>query len=150
MMVEEVVKRLRLDLNYTVKQRFVRNMDLYTSSPIVIELDSTIGENQTVSFIVEPIDDQKVKIYNLTWNDKRFKSQEEILLDKPTKTSCGIMTIKPTIYYSKKYYQEKIYFTKNNLKEVADSYTTRLKVELGDKDASIINMTLNDISYTRS
>ncbi|HPS72299.1 MAG TPA: polysaccharide biosynthesis tyrosine autokinase [Bacteroidales bacterium] len=150
MIIEEVVKRLRLDLNYTVKHRWVRNIDLYTSSPVVVELDSLIGANQTVSFTIEPISQKKVKIYNINWNDRNYNNEQIIVLGVPTKTPCGVLTINPTVSFSHKYFKSKIYFSKNNVKNVAGSYTSRLKVELGDKDASIINMTLNDISATRA
>lgn len=150
MIIEEVVKRLRLDLNYTVKHRLVRNIDLYTSSPVVVELDSLIGENQTVSFTIEPISQKKVKIYDINWNEKNYNNEQIIVLGVPTKTPCGVLTINPTVSFSHKYFKTKIYFSKNNVKNVAGSYTSRLKVELGDKDASIINMTLNDISATRA
>ena len=150
MMIEEVVRRLRLDLNYTVKHRFVRNMDLYTSSPVVVELDSMIGENQSISFTIEPISDKKVKIYDINCNEKNYKKEQEIILGEPTKTPCGMVTINPTASFSKNYFNTEIRFAKNNMKGVAGSYVSRLKVELGDKDASIVNMTLNDISPTRA
>jgi uncharacterized protein involved in exopolysaccharide biosynthesis len=125
-------------------------MDLYTSSPVVVELDTLIGENQTVSFIIEPIDDKKVKIYNLNWNDKTFNNEQVMVLGEATKTPCGVVTINPTVAYSKTYFKTKIHFSKNNVKGVSGSYSSRLKVELGDKDASIINLTLNDISSSRA
>lgn len=150
MIIEDVVKRLRLDLNYTVKHRMVRNMDLYTSSPIAVELDTLIGENQTVSFTIEPISDKKVKIFDLNRNGKSYNKVLTINLGVQTKTPCGVLTINPTASFSKKYVNSKIYFSKNNVKNVAASYVSRLKVELGDKDASIINMTLNDISASRA
>ena len=150
MIIEEVVKRLRLDLNYTIKHRMVRNIDLYTSSPVSVELDTLIGENQTVSFTIEPINQKKVKIYDLNRNEKNYNKEQIIVLGVPTKTPCGVLTINPTISFSPKYFNTRIYFSKNNVKNVAGSYESRLKVELGDKDASIINMTLNDISATRA
>lgn len=150
MIIEDVVRRLRLDLNYTVKHRLVRNMDLYTSSPVVVELDTLIGENQTVSFTIELINDKKAKVFDLTYNDKKCNKQVEITLGEPFKTACGTVIINPTAAFSEKFFNTEIYFSKNNVKGVADSYGSRLKVELGDKDASIINMTLNDISASRA
>lgn len=150
MIIEDVVKRLRLDLNYTIKHRMVRNMDLYTSSPIAVELDTLIGENQTVSFTIEPISDKKVKIFDLNLNGKSYDKVLTINLGVQTKTPCGVLTINPTVSFSPKYFNTRIYFSKNNVKNVAASYVSRLKVELGDKDASIINMTLNDISASRA
>ena len=78
LMMEEVVKRLRLDLNYTIKYRGLRNMDLYTSSPVVVELDSTIGENQTVAFTIKPINEKKVKLSNFNRNGVVFKQNIDV------------------------------------------------------------------------
>lgn len=150
LMMEEVVKRLRLDLNYTIKYRGLRDMDLYTSSPVVVELDSNIGENQTVSFTIKPLNNKKVKLSNFNWNGVEFKQNMEVTLGDTIKTPCGIVTIYPSAFLTDSYFNTEILFTKNNLKMVANGYASKLRVELGEKESSIINLTLDDINSSRA
>lgn len=150
LMVEEVVKRLRLDLNYFVKLRGLRNVDLYTTSPVVVELDSLVGDNQTLSFIIKPLNATHVIIYDINWNDEKCDGKIDVELGKPTKIACGIITINSTASYTDHYYNQEIHFSKSNLKTVSTGYATNLKVELGDKEATVINLTLNDKSASRA
>jgi len=150
LMMEEVVKRLRLDLNYTIKYRGLRDMDLYTSSPVVVELDSTIGENQTVSFTIKPINENKVKLSNFNRNGVVFKQNIDVTFGDTVNTPCGLLTIYPSAMLTDNYFNTEILFTKNNLKMVANQYSSKLKVELGEKESSIINLTLDDINASRA
>ena len=150
LMLEEVVKRLRLDMNYSIKYRGLRDLDLYTTSPIIVELDSSIGENQTVSFTIEPLNSKTVKLSDFNFNGEMMHQTIEVTMGDTVKTPCGELTIYPTATPIDKYIKTEIFFSKRNLKAVANAYATNLKVELGEKESSIINLTLNDVNASRA
>lgn len=150
MMIEEVVDRLSLEVNYSIKQRGLRKYDLYTNSPIIVELDSNIGPNQSLLFEIEIVSFNKAKISNFNWNDQPFNKSYEVTFGVPVKTVCGMLTLNKTALFSPTYYKTNIFFSKSNLKMVANSYASKLKVELGEKESSIINLTLDDINATRA
>lgn len=145
----EVVQRIKLDEDYSIKG-FFRNRSLYKNSPVIVSTDPT-SVNESFSFQIELLSQNKIRLSDLILNGEELDfTDKEINLSEPVNTPLGHITIHPTAFYSKGYYDQKILFTKFNLRGIVNNYTNALNVGLSNENATIINISLNDVSAQRA
>lgn len=149
-LMTEVARKLRLDVGYQVRRR-LREVELYTQSPITLQFpDAT--ESASLSLKVTPLSDKEVLLSD-------FPEQEDVVskgsvikahLNDTIITPVGRVVVLPTLYYTKEYYNVPLMVKKSNLQQVAQSYNGSLQSALASKTATIINLSLNDVSPTRA
>jgi capsular exopolysaccharide synthesis family protein len=148
LLVAEVVKRLKLNQNYTLKGS-VRDTDLYDQTPVIVLSDS-VNDEQSYSFLIELLPDNKFRLSEFTIDNVKT----EIVLDgnfaEPMLTPFGQIKIIPTTFYSIDSYYSEILFTKSNLNRVVDAYVSALKVAFTNDEATIIDLTIDDVSTQRA
>ncbi|SBW07595.1 polysaccharide biosynthesis tyrosine autokinase [uncultured Dysgonomonas sp.] len=149
LLMQEVVQRMKLDEDYSTKG-FFRNKPLYKNSPVIVSIDST-NVNESFSFYIELLPQNKIRLANLTLNGEELDfPDEEINLSESVNTPLGSIRINPTAFYSKVYYNQQILFVKSNLRSIVNHYTNALNVGLSNEDATIIDISLNDVSAQRA
>ncbi len=149
LIIDEVVKRGGFYMNYTLKNGH-KVTDLYNINPLVVQLDTLIGDHQTVAFTIKPIDKERVEIFNFVLDGKKFQTNIVVKLENYTNTPCGNILIQPTIFFGESYFNKEILFSKTNLKQLSLAFSSKLNVYIGDKDATILNLTLDDPSPSRA
>lgn len=147
--IDEVVRRGGFNMNYFLINGS-KNIDLYKINPVVVAFDSLIGDHQSVNFILKPLDKERVELYNFVLDGRKFQQKIVVQLGTPTNTPCGNILIYPTIYFGESFLNKEILFTKTNLKQLSGAFSSRLSVYIGDKDATILNLTLKDPSPSRA
>lgn len=151
-LMEEVARRLHLDISYKIKEG-LRNKELYTHSPVVLSFPEA-EERQSILVTVTPIDSTKVELSNLQMSvgDGEINSNEilEVNLNDTVQTPVGVMVVMPTLYYSDSFYSKPISVTKSNMERIVDIYQNSMEVSLASKTATIINLTLKDVSVARA
>ncbi|MDR1356898.1 MAG: polysaccharide biosynthesis tyrosine autokinase [Tannerellaceae bacterium] len=140
-----VAHRLNLDISYTVKEG-LRTNELYTHSPIVIQFFD-VEEAQEFDFKAVPLSDSLVLLSNIPDNSPR---DVIAALNDTIETSLGKILVTPTLYYTEEYYDTPITVTKSDMAEVITDYREELQVALASKTATIINLTLRDVSVPRA
>ncbi|GHU62545.1 chromosome partitioning protein ParA [Bacteroidia bacterium] len=148
LLVEEVVKRLKLNQNYTLKGK-VRDTDLYNQTPIII-LFNNVDDEQSFSFLIELLPNNKFRLSEFTIDNVKAETVLNGDLAEPMLTPFGEIKIIPTLFYSTDSYHSEILFTKANLKRVTDAYVSALKVAFTNDEATIIDLTINDVSTQRA
>ena len=150
--MEEVARRLHLDISYKIKEG-LRNKELYTHSPIILSFPEA-EERQSILVTVTPIDSARVRLSDLKMSvgDGEVTSNEvlEVNLHDTIQTPVGAMVVMPTLYYSDNFYEKPISVTKSNMERVVDAYQSSMEVSLASKTATIINLTLKDVSIARA
>lgn len=143
-LMEEVARRLHLDISYKIKEG-LRNKELYTHSPIILSFPEA-EERQSILVTVTPIDSTKIRLSDLQMSvgDGEITSNEvlEVNLHDTIQTPIGAMVVMPTLYYSDNFYENPISVTKSNMERVVDAYQSSMEVSLASKTATIINLTL--------
>jgi len=149
LLMQEVVQRMKLDEDYSVKG-FFRNRSLYKNSPVIVSTDPA-NVNESFSFQIELLPQSKARLSNLTLNGEELDfTDKEINLSEPMNTPLGNITIHPTTFYAGKYHNQQILFTKSDLRSIVNHYTNALNVGLSNDDATIIDISLNDVSAQRA
>lgn len=149
-LMADVVKRLNLNVDYTIEGRF-HDIVLYgTNRPIEVKFDS-IAAAKNLHFAINILNDNKVElsdfIINGTKQDKTIKANG--ILTKPIATPFGTLTVVPTAYYNGAM-ESPILVSTSDILSTAKNYKSRLNVSLGEEKTTIINLSFSDVSTQRA
>jgi capsular exopolysaccharide synthesis family protein len=137
-----VAGRLNLDIGYTIREG-LRTRELYTHSPVVIQFFDVEG-SQEFYLKATPLSEDQVLLSGLPEKDIVATLNDTIA------TSLGRALVTPTLYYTDEYYDVPVTVTKSDMAEVITHYREELQVALASKTATIINLTLRDVSVSRT
>ena len=140
-----VAERLNLDIGYTVKEG-LRTVELYTQSPIAVQFPEAEA-TQAFSLNVTPLTETEVMLSDFSTDETKML---KVVLNDTVITSIGKLVVTPTLYYSDKYFGKPVAVVKKNRVDVALGYSNTLQVALASKTATIINLTLQDVSIPRA
>ena len=151
-LMEEVVRRLRLDMSYKIKSG-LRLDELYTQSPVSVSFPE-VEASQAVTVTVTSIDSTKVLLSDLSLyvsgNVIHFGESIETVLGDTIETSAGTIVVTPTLYYTENYFGTPVYVTKSNMENTVEAYQAKFKASFASKMATIIDLTLQDVSIARA
>ena len=161
-LIQEVAKRLKLNINYTKKDG-LRYKDLYTQSPIIAEFPNAF-DSESFSFQVELLPDSVIALSDFSVpgyvQEKSFfdfirKSPNELQSIKTkfnteTSTPVGNVVISPSLYYSSEPYPIPFQVSKSDIKATALNYAGSLSVYLSDKQNTVIQLEMGDVSIQRA
>lgn len=148
--MREVVKRLHLNYNYSVKGTYHRETLYGDNLPVKIDLkDLTDGETAQVN--IQLLGNGRVAITDFVRND------EEVVTNMPVEGKVGetlhspigkIVTAKGANF--RKSTQLEIRMVRSALQNTTDGYLSALKVTQDDEKSSIIQLSITDVSTQRA
>lgn len=148
--MEVVVRRLNLDMNYLVDGRYQKQIIYGPSLPISVTFPSLL-ENESASITVDISKDEVITLSNLIHNGT------EIASSFPIKIAFGdsvVSPVGPIVIHKTAYYHPatgyRIYASKMPLKAAIASFSGRLKVALKSDKGNTINLTTSDPSTQRA
>ena len=151
-LMTEVVKRLRLNENYSIREG-LRRVTLYNKQPVEVYFKGdpttafwmTIELTDNNSFVItdfcSPKTDTRDEIEGLSFEGK---------IGVGIKTPVGVIALSRSKNYSDEFIGKSFKFSRGDINDYADLYAKNLTVELSDKKASIVNLSLNDESTKRA
>ncbi|MDR1555786.1 MAG: polysaccharide biosynthesis tyrosine autokinase [Tannerellaceae bacterium] len=143
-LMQDVAKRLHLDISYTIKEG-LRTTELYTRSPVILQfLD--VEDTQEFSLRAIPLSDNQVLLTDFSDSSEEFT----VDLNDTIETSVGKVKVTSTLYYTEDYYDVPVTVRKSNMIDIIEKYGKDLQVALASKTATIINLTLQDVSIPRT
>lgn len=147
--MSEVVKKLSLDISYKTDGRFYDPVLYGQSLPITISFEN-LGNNQTTNFTID-ISGTEAKLSDFIVDGKEIKNSTITgnigeILDTPV----GKISIRMNPYYSSKDITAPIYVSKNRFSDVVSAYTKALNVSLLNEKASVVNLSISDVSIQRA
>lgn len=147
-LMAEVVKKRSLNVNYSTRSG-IRQKTLYSQSPISVVFSST-KEDKPVSFSIELLKN-KVQLSDILIQGEVTNFPVTLCeLSKPIKTPFGEIMILPTNFYHQQPPNTIIRVDKSLLAPIVSKYSSALKVELGNSDASIVKLSITDVSVSRA
>ena len=146
-LMTEVVRRLRLNETYTVRKG-LKNVDLYKANPVAV----TFGEvmEKPVSFTIRIDSKDAFTISGLKVAGAESENTFAGRMGDSIQTAAGTLFISPTKFYSDACIGTSIRYAIGKADGAADRYLHALRVELGSKEATIINLSINDTSIARA
>lgn len=148
--MREVVEELHLDMNYKTDGRF-HELTLYgKTQPVIVSLID-VDPDSYASFTMQLNDDNMVELTDFKSEDMPEVSTQVVkgTFRSPLKTPVGQVVITPTQHYYGRY-ETPIRVSKNRISDVANQYAGKLTVELNQERASVVDISLSDVSAQRA
>lgn len=148
--MREVVEELHLDMNYKTDGRF-HELTLYgKTQPVIVSLID-IDPDSYASFSMQLKDDNMVELTDFKSEDMPEVSTQVVkgTFRTPLNTPVGQVVITPTQHYYGRY-ETPIRVSKNRISDVANQYAGKLTVELNQERASVVDISLSDVSSQRA
>lgn len=148
-LMAEVVKRLRLDMNYFVPGRFHRDVAYGLTLPVDVTMED-MPENESAGFTLDIQSDGSLLLSDFIRDGEKLDEPDvKGSLLKSIATPLGKVIVRTTPGYVKgKAYT--LYVGKSDLYNAVDSYSSNLSVALNDEKASVIDLSFKDNSIQRA
>ena len=148
--IQEVVQRLHLNINYQSEGRFHRETLYGTTLPLNIVFKD-LGANDVVTLTLRIEDSTHVVVSDISLNGEEVNDdgRYRAVLGKRMKSPVGEITITPTDYYKTAAARE-IYVTRCGVVSSVGACTRNLTVAQNDERSTIIDLTYTDVSTQRA
>ena len=148
--MQEVVRRLSLDVSYSFDGKFHRETAYGTSLPITASF-ADLPDNATAEFSLRIVGEDSLVMEEFKLKGDKVGGKKAVSgkLNTPVKTPVGTVTITPTPFFTSEY-GKTIYISRNSLYGATNSCSSRLSVTLANKEATVINLSYDDVSVERA
>jgi len=144
----EAVNRLNLDVSYTVRNG-LRTVELYSGTPVLFSFVN-MEDAQNISFKAKLAPDNEIELWDLEINGVRNDTPVRTHLNDTLTTSVGNIVPTPSLWYSDAWFGKTISITKSDKRNVISYFVHALKVALADKQTSVVNLSIEDVSIQRA
>ncbi|MDR0940268.1 MAG: polysaccharide biosynthesis tyrosine autokinase [Mediterranea sp.] len=143
----EVVIRLGLNETYTVR-RGLKDVELYRSSPVSV----TFGAkgDVDVAFTITPVSAETFTLTDFLVGGEDAAGPSGGKMGDTLRTVAGPVVIAATPTLTAEFVGKSIYYSRGSVQGATDLYTSRLRAELGNQDATIINLSVSDPSTRKA
>lgn len=146
-LMTEVVNRLGLNETFTIRKG-LKNVDLYKVSPVTITFcDKT---EVPLSFTIKFSSKEAFAISELEISGEDIGETLSAQMGDSIQTPAGIMIVSPTQEFTDAFIGTSIRYVRGSVRAAVDTYSNALVAELGNEDATIINLSINDTSIRKA
>lgn len=146
-LMTEVVNRLGLNETFTVRKG-LKNVDLYKVSPVTITFCNKV--EVPLSFSIKFLSKEAFAISELEISGEDTGETLSAQMGDSIQTSAGIMIVSPTQEFTDAFIGTSIRYVRGSVRAAVDTYSNALVAELGNEDATIINLSINDVSIRKA
>lgn len=146
-LMTEVVNRLGLNETFTIRKG-LKNVDLYKVSPVTITFCDKI--EVPLSFTIKFSSKEAFAISELEISGEDIGETLSAQMGDSIQTSAGIMIVSPTQEFTDASIGTSIRYVRGSVRAAVDTYSNALVAELGNEDATIINLSINDTSIRKA
>lgn len=145
--IREVVNRLNLSVEASHAGAFHDEIAYGIDMPVLISFPG-IADTDYASFDLRLNADSTVTISDMSLNDMPQEGTLTFKLGQTVKTPVGAMTIQPSPYYVKGK-TDRLKVKRVSMRDAVSDINSRLNVSQRDQKASIIDLSIDDVSRTR-
>ncbi len=149
-LMQEVVKRLNLDMNYITDGRFHDNVLYGRSLPFTVAIID-VPDQAVMSFDLDVKEDGAFTLSNFTLQNEPVERGAKVsgAFADTLATPIGNIVVTPTVNYVAMNYPT-VHVKRSSYRSATNRYSSELSVNLSDKMSQVIQLTLNDISIQRA
>lgn len=141
-LMTEVVKRLKLDDTYTIKDG-LRSKELYKETPILVTFKHP-EKVEGISFTIQFYGKDKACLSDFIASGDNIDKSMDVTIGKSVDTPVGELTLTTTQYYLNTWNDIPIRYAKNGLQGTINHYAALIHADLGDEKVTIINLSIDD------
>lgn len=143
-LMENVVKRLHLDLEMTTKKH-LKTISLYNMAPLKVEFGNEISDDTYIAFEIFVKSKHEVVLSDFQYNkDEMDETAAAKINGQYVKTPVGNIKISESPAWDDECIGRTIKVRKYPVQAIARAYSKNMNISLSDKDATVLNITIND------
>lgn len=144
-LMQETVKRLHLDLQMEVEEGLHMH-PLYNDAPLQLDFTGTAGDDYGFSFTMTPIARNKVRLSDFKVMGEEAGDGKTITaaVGSIVNTPVGKVQVKPSPSWNDNFIGREIFVSKYPVRAIGNLYAGRLGVDLSDKEATVLDLSLAD------
>lgn len=146
-LMTEVVRRLRLNETYTVREG-LRRRELYRESPLYVSFLRP-EEGVGVSLTLRPTDANTVRVSGFRKDGREWDEVFSVQPGDSLPTPVGTLTVTATPFPAE-WIGRDITYSQGSLKAATDACTAALQASLGDEKSTIIDLSISDPSIRKA
>ena len=152
-LMQDVVRRLHLDMTYTADGRFHDEVLYGSALPVSVAFDGlTDGESASLTMCVDT--SGTVSLYDfrtvLNGDRVRYKDVAHGKVGETVETPLGDIVVNPTAFFSLVGDGMEITVSKSTLYGATTAYSSKLTVSLLQKEATVVSLSMEDVSVQRA
>ncbi len=146
-LMKEVVRKLHLDVSYSLKQRF-QNVSLYDVKPFEIQFT---GDTTIISaFQVKVLNDRECRISNVQTREGNLSFEKTIRFGQGVKSPIGDFTVIPNPKNLKDFQDKTILITHLDVETAANVVSGRISTGEIDRESTLIRIGCTDTNIRRA
>lgn len=146
-LMTEVVQRLGLNESYTVR-RGLRNTELYKNAPVAVTYHHL--DEASVSFTIDIPSRETFVISDMEIDGEARSEDFSGKMGDSIRIEIGTFVINPTKHWDDSFVGTSIHYAKGSVDAVTDYYADALRANLGNEDATIIDLSIDDASIQKA
>ena len=148
--MQEVVRRLNLDISYSIDGHFHRQTVYGTSLPVNVVF-TDLPDNVQAGMTLRILGSDSVRLSEFRLKDEKRDSKLTVngRIGEEVSTPLGKVTVSPTPFFVPDYDGD-IYVSKNSIYGATAACSSSLTVTLANKEATVINLSYDDVSVERA
>ena len=146
MLMQEVVKRLDLNVSYVIKDGWLKKRTLYYDSPLKVWTDT--DPTRGISMKMKLVDENSVHISNMKYNGEEMEMDEIVSLGDTISSPIGNLAV--NLQENSPYADKEILVSINNIENTTNAMLRKLTTGLLDKKSTLIQLTLNEGNIARA
>lgn len=148
-LMREVVLRLHLAMNYTVRGRFQKRTIYGETLPVRVTM-ADFPDDEVASFTLRLRDKGRFLLTDLTRNGEPLTATVQGTLDEEVQTPLGKLVVKANEHAPKRTEEVEIEVVHTSLRAALSSASARLTVSQTDEKSNIITLSFQDVSIQRA
>ncbi|MDR0895471.1 MAG: polysaccharide biosynthesis tyrosine autokinase [Prevotellaceae bacterium] len=151
LIMEEVVRMLRLNVEYTVSHWSYDRVLYGQTSPVTVSFIDSAPEDGGSGFLLRLDENRTIELTEFDGSSVGEATDESVTgtLSDTLRTPVGRVVVVATPYYASAFHPE-IRVSRSSVSAVAGGYVARLGIELNSDKSSIINISATDVSPQRA
>ena len=146
-LMTEVVKRLGLNEVYTMREG-LKSVELYKTSPCWVTFDQP--SDQSLSFVIHIQSPTEVTLDDWTLDGESLDETYSVTLGDSVQTAVGSLVVTATAAFQNDWVGKKVRYTRGSVRSYTDRYTAALQANLSNKEATIIDLSIDDVSIQKA
>lgn len=146
-LLQEVVKRLNLDVSYTVHNR-LRDDNLFGNLPFEISFLDTYAGN--IRFLVTAESEDKLHLSKLEVNGQRVDFDEIVSFNDTLSTPVGRIRFLPVGDNIQKYQQKEVQVSRTNLEAATNAVLGSIQTSALEDKSTLVKVECRDINIARA
>ena len=142
-MMGEVVEKLRLNEVYKT-QEGLKEIELYKQEPVLVAFANPNTLARIVKMDITIKGNGKYELKNIQSGDDEYAQRIEVRTGCYVETPAGKLLLSPTKHLTNEMIGKTIHYSRIDPLLMAEEYVARLKVNLPDREASVINLSMTD------